>query len=66
MVDAASQPSGAGNEEEGDLFPLQWSIHATVETSSPPSPLLLPDGRIDPTLWQDIVLIIPFSGTLDW
>lgn len=66
LVDAATQSSDAGNSEDGDTFPLKWSIQATITTSSPPSPLLLPDGRIDPARWQDIVLIIPYSGSLDW
>jgi hypothetical protein len=67
LVDAAPQPSGAENNEEGDAFPLQWSVQASIATGTPPlSPLLLPDGRINPALWRDIVLIIPYSGSLDW
>lgn len=63
VVDAAPQPSDAEDAEEAAAFPLHWRIEASLAAGSP---LLMSDGRINPALWQDIILIIPYAGTLDW
>jgi hypothetical protein len=44
--------------------PLRWAIEADFGEDSE-SPLLV-DGKINPAKWLDIVLLLPFDGTLDW
>jgi hypothetical protein len=60
LVDATSQSS---DTKGSGPFPLNWCVQASITV---PSPLLRPDGQINPALWQDIVLILPYSGSLDW
>ncbi|MFN8395513.1 MAG: LamG-like jellyroll fold domain-containing protein [Bacteroidia bacterium] len=41
-----------------------WNIAATID---PGSALLLPDtAKINPAAWLDLVLVLPYSGTLSW
>ncbi len=63
LVDATSQASEVEDTNGSGPFPLDWRIQASITA---PSPLLRPDGEINPALWQNIVLIIPYSGSLDW
>jgi hypothetical protein len=50
--------------------PVKWSLSTSVsnsESNNNDNPLLMPGGNvIDAKKWVDILLIIPYSGTLTW
>lgn len=42
---------------------VRIDLHADLDTGSS---LLLANGAIDPEAWKNLLLVIPFSGTLNW
>lgn len=66
--DASSYEVAIGQSTDLPVSGVKWQITLGEFPTDPPapSPLLLPDGKINPAAWLDIALVIPFSGSLDW